>query len=53
MQQNRIYVNGAPHRFWIPPKDAASVVQGDIIDLAYSRVLQTLSGLLGRIRLVL
>jgi hypothetical protein len=35
MQQNRIYVNGAPHRFWIPPKDAASVVQGDIIDLAY------------------
>ena len=37
MQQNRIYVNGAPHRFWIPPKDAASVVQGDIIDLAYSK----------------
>ena len=36
MQQNRIYVNGAPHRFWIPPKDAA-VVQGDIIDLAYSK----------------
>ncbi|MED3275338.1 hypothetical protein P4372_28260, partial [Bacillus thuringiensis] len=35
MQQNRIYVNGAPYRFWIPPKDAASVVQGDIIDLAY------------------
>lgn len=37
MQQNRIYVNGAPYRFWIPPKDAASVVQGDIIDLAYSK----------------
>lgn len=35
MQQNRIYVHGAPYRFWIPPKDAASVVQGDIIDLTY------------------
>ncbi|MED3324646.1 hypothetical protein P4377_24815 [Bacillus thuringiensis] len=35
MQQNRIDVNGAPHRFGIPPKDAASIVQGDIIDLTY------------------
>lgn len=35
MQQNRISVNGAPHRFWIPPKDASSIVIGDIIDLAY------------------
>ena len=53
MQQNRIYVNGAPHRFWIPPKDAASVVQEILLILPIPRVLQTLSGLLGRIRLVL
>ncbi len=52
MQQNRIYVNGAPHRFWIPQR-CCFVVRVDIIDLAYFQEFsQTLSGFAWTYRLV-